>query len=247
MIKTFIIHVSKGYEERRKHIDTHLPSRGINEYEYMLRGDIDDLSDAVRNEFFTDSLRLPEKSCFYKHYLVMKRVVEERIPQVLVLEDDALLVDGFLDKLRSVLLEIDGKKNYVINIEDAASAVPISVRNKDQQLYLCKTNKLTGGLVYDYDFAKTLVSYIESSPVDAPIDGFIGNENDKLGYSIYWCQPPLVAQGSKSGLFSSELNGAKSGVYASIRSAVKDFYRRDIRSHLSQKQKRLFEIPEGKK
>ena len=39
---------AKVYEERRKHIDTHLPSRGINEYEYMLRGDIDDLSDAVR-------------------------------------------------------------------------------------------------------------------------------------------------------------------------------------------------------
>ncbi len=73
MIKTFVIHVSKGYEERRQYIDKHLPERGITDYEYMLAGDIDDLSDDVRNGFFDDSLRLPEKSCFYKHYLVMKK------------------------------------------------------------------------------------------------------------------------------------------------------------------------------
>lgn len=247
MIKTFIIHVSKGYEDRRKHIDTHLPSRGLNEYEYMLRGDIDDLSDVIRNEFFTDSLRLPEKSCFYKHYLVMKRVVEERIPQVLVLEDDALLVHGFINKLESSLDELEGQQCYFVNIEDAATSVPYSCREMNQTLYLCSTNKLCGGYVYDLSFAKKMVSFIESAPIDAPIDGLIGNVNEALGYSIYWCQPPLVSQGSKSGLFSSELNGAKSGVYASIRSAVKDFYRRDIRSHLSKKQKRLFEIPEGRK
>ncbi|MGC9402597.1 glycosyltransferase family 25 protein [Vibrio genomosp. F10 str. 9ZC157] len=241
MIKTFVIHVSKGYEERRKHIDKHLPERGITDYEYMLRGDIDDLSDEIRNEFFDDSLRLPEKSCFYKHYLVMKKVIEEQIPQVLVLEDDALLVKGFDSQLKRILKEMEGKTNYLVNIEDAASSVPYSYREKDQLTYSCKTNKLTGGLVYDISFAKKLVSYIESSPVCAPIDGFIGNENDRLGYSIHWCQPPLVSQGSKNGMFASELNGAKSGLYIRLRSAIKDFYRRDIRSHLSKKHKALFQ------
>ncbi|MGF1721734.1 glycosyltransferase family 25 protein [Vibrio kyushuensis] len=244
MIRTFIIHVSKGYEDRRQHIDSHLPERGITDYEYMLRGDIDDLSEDVRNEFFTDTLRLAEMSCFYKHYLVMKRAVKERIPQVLVFEDDVLLIDSFTDRLEKSLEELGGKQCYLVNIEDAATSVPYSCRKPNQTLYLCATNKLCGGYVYDLAFAEKMVSFIESKSVEAPIDGFIGNENENLGYSIYWCQPPLVAQGSKSGLFSSELNGAKSGRYATIRSAIKDWYRRDVRSHISKKQKQLFDISE---
>ncbi|WP_047049101.1 glycosyltransferase family 25 protein [Vibrio mexicanus] len=246
MIKTFVIHVSKGYENRRAHMDSHLPKHGIVEYEYMLRGDIDDLSESVRSEFFTDTLRLAEKSCFYKHYLVMKRVVEERIPQVLVLEDDALLVDNFTQKLSLSLKELKDKECYFANIEDAATSVPYSYRKPNKTLYLCSTNKLCGGYVYDLAFAEKLVSFIESEVVDAPIDGFIGNENERLGYSIYWCQPPLVSQGSKSGLFASELNGAKSGMYATIRSSIKDWYRRNVRSHMSKKQKQLFDFSEGK-
>ncbi len=240
MIKTFVIHVSKGYEDRRAHMDQHLPKHGIVDYEYMLRGDIDDLSESVRSEFFTNDLRLAEKSCFYKHYLVMKRVVDESIPQVLVLEDDALLVDNFTQKLSLSLKELEGKECYFANIEDAATSVPYSYRKPNQTLYPCSTNKLCGGYVYDLAFAEKLVSFIESEAVDAPIDGFIGNENERLGYSIYWCQPPLVSQGSKSGLFASELNGAKSGLYYQFKGFFKHFYRRNILSNLSKKQKKLF-------
>ncbi|OEF04556.1 glycosyltransferase family 25 protein [Vibrio genomosp. F10] len=241
MIKTFVIHVSKGYEERRKHIDKHLPERGITDYEYMLRGDIDDLSDAIRNEFFDDSLRLPEKSCFYKHYLVMKKVVEEQIPHVLVLEDDAILAKNFLDELLEALDEVSEESNYFVNIEDAATSVPFSLRIPGQRLYRSKTNKLCGGYVYDLSFATRMVTYIETNTIDAPIDGLIGNVRSELGYNIFWCQPPLVSQGSKNGMFASELNGAKSGLYIRLRSAIKDFYRRDIRSHLSKKHKALFQ------
>lgn len=241
MIKTFIIHVSKGYEDRRKHIDTHLPKRGISEYEYMLRGDIDDLSDEVRNEFFGQKLRLAEKSCFYKHYLVMREVVNRKIPLALVLEDDAFLVDDFCSRLSAYLKEVEGKSRFFINIEDAATSVPISIRKPNQHLYMSLRNKLCGGYVYDFEFAKDMVAFIERDiRTDAPIDGLIGNVRSEVGYDIYWAQPPLVSQGSKSGVFSSELNGAKSGLYYKVRSALKDAYRRNVLSHISKKQRALF-------
>ena len=240
MIKTFVIHVSKGYEERRKHIDKHLPEVGITDYEYMLAGDIDDLSDDVRNGFFDDSLRLPEKSCFYKHYLVMKKVVEEQIPQVLVLEDDAFLNSDFIEQLEAFQSELSGEEKYLVNIEEASSLVPTSVRVPNQHLYLCKTNKLTGGLLYDLSFARAMVEHMENNITDAPIDGYIGNERTTLEYNIFWTHPPLVRQGSKTGAFDSELSGRTSGLYATVRSWFKEGYRTHVRSHVRSKHKALF-------
>ena len=240
MIKTFIIHVSKGYEDRREHIDTHLPQRGITEYEYMLKGDIDDLSQDIRDNFFSHNLSLPQMSCLYKHYLVMKKVVENEIPQVLVLEDDALLDEHFCQHLKTFIDEVGNEKNYVINIEEASNLVPFSIRKHNQSLYLCSTNKLTGGLVYDLSFAKKMVQYLESTVTDAPIDGLIGNVREEVGYNIYWTHPPIVRQGSKIGIFSSELSGRRSGLYAEVRSWFKENYRTHVRSHISRKQKSLF-------
>ncbi|WP_413112720.1 glycosyltransferase family 25 protein [Thaumasiovibrio sp. DFM-14] len=240
MIKTFIIHVSKGYEERRKHIDTHLPERGITEYEYMLRGDIDDLSDSVRNEFFADNLTLAQKSCTYKHYLVMKKVVKERIPQALVLEDDALLVDGFVEKLALLREELTDKRNYIVNIEEASNSVPWSVRIDGQLLYPCKVNKLGGGLFFDLAFAEKIVTFIESQIIDAPIDGLLGNVRDIVGYNLMWSQPSLVVQGSKNGMFASELSQEAQGIAPYLKSLFKDNYRKHVRSHISKKQKMLF-------
>ncbi|MEF1284782.1 glycosyltransferase family 25 protein [Vibrio sp. M250220] len=234
MIKTFIIHVSKGYEERRKHIDTHLPSRGINEYEYMLRGDIDDLSTDVINVFFGNALTLPEKSCFYKHYLVMKKVVEECIPQVLVLEDDAFLRKDFCEQVELIQHEIafNNEKNYLINIEEASSLVPFSIRNRNQKLYLSDINKLTGGLIYDYEFAKNVIEHMSSTTQNLPIDTTLGQLRSELRYNLFWVHPPLVCQGSKNGQFDSELSGRTSGLKTRIRGFFKDYYKMHILSNL---------------
>lgn len=241
MIKTFIIHVSKGYEDRRAHIDTHLPEIGITEYEYMLQGDIDDLSDDIRNDFFGEKLNLPQMSCLYKHYLVMKKVVDEGIEQALVLEDDALLHPEFIANLAKIQQELGREKNYLVNIEEASSLVPISLRESNKHLYLCKTNKLTGGLIYDLGFAQKMVKYIEKTVIDAPIDGLIGNVRDEVQYNIFWVHPPLVRQGSKSGLFTSELSNEKAGIASAIRNWCKDTYRMHILGNLRKKHRALFE------
>ena len=55
----FVIHVSEGYEERRQHIDKHLPERGIVHFEYMLRGDIKDLTPEVKTKYFKGNDNLP--------------------------------------------------------------------------------------------------------------------------------------------------------------------------------------------
>ncbi|MGR5261126.1 glycosyltransferase family 25 protein [Vibrio astriarenae] len=232
MIKTFIIHVSKGYEDRKEHIERHLPQRGITEFEYMLKGDIDDLSDEIRNEFFRPSMHLPAKSCFYKHYLVMKKVVTESIPQVLVLEDDAILDPKFCHHLDNVLRELEGQNGYIVNLEEASSLVPIWYRKQGQTLYLSEINKLAGGLVYDLEYAKKMVNYIESTIQLSPIDQTIGKVRHAIAANLYWVHPPIVGQGSKSGMFSSELSGKRAGKYTALRAFFKDVYKMHVLSNL---------------
>lgn len=239
-MKTFVIHVSKGYEERREHIDSHLPKIGVKEYEYMLRGDIDDLSLKVINEFFSHGLTLAEKSCFYKHYLVMKKVVDDNIQQVLVLEDDAILCDDFIGRITEIKKELDGESCYLVNIEEASSQVPFVVREPGKKLYLCEANKLAGGLIYDYFFAKKMVSYIESLQQRYEIDKTIGIVRHQVGFNLFWTHPPLVKQGSKNGLFSSELSGRKSGFKTKIRAWFKDNYKKHILSNFRTKHIALF-------
>lgn len=240
MIKTFIIHVSKGYEERREHIDRHLPAVGINEYEYMLRGDIDDLSEQVRNEFFSGDLSLPAKSCFYKHYLVMKEVVEKQIPQVLVLEDDVLLPKTFIQDLQPILHELEKECNYVVNIEEASSQVPLRVRKKGQHLYLCHQNKLTGGLIYDLAFATKAVAFIESRPQTHAADHWYNEHRHEVKFNLFWSHPTLVKQGSKSGMFTSAISNKKSGHYTALRAWFKDKYKKHILSNFRKRNLNYF-------
>ncbi|MBC3621499.1 glycosyltransferase family 25 protein [Vibrio metschnikovii] len=240
MIKTFIIHVSQGYEVRRQHIDNHLPQRGITDYEYMLQGDIADLTPSIRNHFFSDKLSLGQMSCFYKHYLVMKEALARKIEPVLVLEDDVILISNFVQEMAAIEQELTSMSNYYINIEEASNSVPFAVRKAGQRFYPCKVNKLCGGYIFDLAFAEKFVNYVESQQNDVPIDGMIGNLVDRLEFNLYWSHPPLVKQGSKNGMFASELSGRHAGFYPAVRNWFKDMYRIYIRSHLSKKQRDLF-------
>ncbi|WP_199711740.1 glycosyltransferase family 25 protein [Alginatibacterium sediminis] len=237
---TFIIHVSKGFEARRQHIDTHLPAMGVRNFEYVLDGDIDFVKSKVSESFFSESLSWAQRSCFYKHYLAMKMVVDRGLPYALVLEDDALLVKDFSEKLQRITEQLTAEKNYFVNIEQASNAVPFSFRKPGKLIYPCKVNKLCGGILYDYTFAKACTEYIESKKVTAPIDGFIGNERCSIGFNLFWAEPSLVKQGSKSGLFDSGISQEKSGVYLSTKSLFKNLYRIYVLSNFKKKQKELF-------
>lgn len=126
----FVIHVSEGYEERRHHIDKHLPERGIANFEYMLRGDIKDLTPEVKAKYFTGNDKLPELSCAYKHILVYEEMVKRGIERALVLEDDAFLANDTLAQLQRVDEEMRDEVNFIVNIEHSNRSVPFKVKNQ---------------------------------------------------------------------------------------------------------------------
>lgn len=223
----FVIHVSEGYEERRKHIDSHLPHRGLDKFSYILDGDIKALSADILSKHFIDQRPSATNSCFYKHYLAYKEMVDNKISCALILEDDVFLKKSALKKLKQVINELHKNKesNYLVNIERASSAVPFIIRKSNKYLYRASKTKLAGGYIIDLALAISFVDYIDNHPVALPIDTFHSKMKNTLQYNIFWMEPAVVKQGSKMGVFDSPLSGRKKGFYGGVRAIFKDFYK----------------------
>ncbi|RJX72401.1 3-deoxy-D-manno-octulosonic acid transferase [Vibrio sinensis] len=238
----FVIHVSEGYEERRQHIESHLPKCGLASFEYMLDGDIKDLTtDVLESLFKGSSQSAPEKSCFYKHFLVYKAIVERKLPFALVLEDDAYLAKDFSNKLKRVVDEASNYSNYLINIESAYLSVPIKYRVANQHIYLAKYTKMTGGYVIDYVAAKKIYDYLLLNPAHLPIDVYQSEMRDIIGFNICWSHPALVQQGSKNGTFASSINCEGDSIIDKCKFVIKNYHKKYIWSHINKRVLRVFE------
>ncbi|ALM72162.1 glycosyltransferase family 25 protein [Vibrio vulnificus] len=237
----FVIHVSEGYEERRHHIDKHLPEKGIANFEYMLRGDIKDLTPEVKAKYFIGNNKLPELSCAYKHILVYEEMVKRGIERALILEDDAFLANDTLTKLQRVDEEMRDEVNFIVNIEHSNRSVPFKVKKTGQLCYLASHTKRCGGYVIHLDVAKKIVAFFESNQTNLPIDAFQTHMRDILNYNTFWMDPPVVFQGSKNGAFESELSQRKKSKFTGLTSFFRDGYQRYIVTNLSKKRLASFE------
>ncbi|WP_322803458.1 glycosyltransferase family 25 protein [Vibrio alfacsensis] len=237
----FVIHVSEGYEERRQHIDKHLPERGIVHFEYMLRGDIKDLTPEVKTKYFKGNDNLPELSCAYKHILVYEEIVKRNIEVALVLEDDAFLASDAVDKLKLVECEMRDEVNFIVNIEHSNRSVPLKIKEKGKLCYLASHTKRTGGYIIHLDVARKFVQFFEENRTGMPSDVFQTQMRDVLEYNTFWMDPPVVYQGSKNGTFDSDLSSRKQSAFTSITSFFRDSYQRYLVTNLSKKRLASFE------
>lgn len=237
----YVIHVKQGYEERKKHIDSHLPSRGIYDFKYMLDGDIEDIAESIYAKHFFSELSLAHASCFYKHFLVYKDMVEKNIETALVFEDDAILINSTLSLLEKLEKELHSKRNFLVNIEKTVHFVPTKIKKKNHLIYPANCTKLTGGYVIHLDVAKKIYRYCSDNKTELPIDTFQSRMRHKLTYNIFWMEPSIVQQGSKNGQFSSVLSNRSSNKLGRISSFLNKLYHQHIRSNFSKKRQETFE------
>lgn len=240
-IPTYVIHPTKGHEEREAHLKSHLPQVGLIDYEIIVDGDADKLSDTVINDFFGPALTRGGMSCNYKHYLAYKYVIDRNQDYALILENDVFVANDILEKTDKILSEIEGKKNLLVNIEEASELVPIWYRKKGKIAYLANKNKMAAGYIIDKHFAKTMVAYLESHQTNKNFDALISEVASELSIRLYWSHPPLVTQGSKDGTFSSEISDEQSGFIVKCKTTLRNFYKTRILSNFQPKRIRVFD------
>lgn len=207
-----VLHVKKGYEIRKEHMDRMLGERNYP-FEYILDGDKDDLTEEFISQHFSSYMASVSSatSCAAKHIFAYQYIVDHHLDGALILEDDMLLYDDFEEIFNRSLEEARERQfhNYLISYEDSSlHFVPRSQRVKGYYLYPQKKDRFTGAYYCPYETAAAILDYIRDKKCDLAIDLFHTSLIERIGLNYLWCQPCLATQGSHTGMFASSITTA---------------------------------------
>lgn len=206
-----VAHVKHGYESRRRSIERQLHGLRMP-FEFMLDGDIPDLTPALMARWFAPHLKpAAMQSCTCKHLLMYERIVAEGWPGALILEDDIVLADSFVQVFRATLDELHGSAGSAVatawvSYENSTLRMPRgSQLRKGVHLYPASRTRCTGAYYVGHQAAQALLRLAETVKVSAGIDIWVDSmaalAPDDI--RILWCHPTVAEQGSMNGLFDS--------------------------------------------
>lgn len=214
--KVLVIH-ARRFIDRKKYMDHMLQSHPYP-FEYIWEGDADALSRDVLDMYFTDKevergirMNVPRfLSCTLKHFLAYERIVAERLPGALILEDDAVLLKDFDSIFHQTMVEYESvyaAKCVVISYEDTRLRfVPRSQRRKGQYLYRGDRDRMAGAYFINRQAAQMILDEVKASKCHLPIDLYHRHLLNQGKLLYLWCQPAIASQGSHTGLFVSTLS-----------------------------------------
>lgn len=218
----FVAHVKTGYDDRRRHITGMMGRLGVP-FEFMLDGDIADITPDRRATYFsTDiSIPLPAQSCALKHILIYEEIVRRRLDGALVLEDDICLNPRFAEVFTKSMQELPAYEQsghngepalpVMISYEDTRLRfVERSRRQRGRVLYPGDRDRMTGCYYVNRAAAETMLNQLKSEGgLTMPIDLYHAWMLHEHRLQYLWCQPTVATQGSHNGMFRSGIYTAK--------------------------------------
>ncbi len=235
----FVAHVREGYADRERHIRAMLDKEGVP-FEFMLDGDITDITPERRARYFSPDLSIPlsAQSCALKHLLIYEEIVRRNLPGALVLEDDICLGRHFPEIFTRSIEELHAYEQpatapdsspmpVIVSYEDTRLRfVERSRREKGRVLYPGDRDRMAGCYYINRAGAEAILRSIRTNGgLDMPIDLYHAWML-RRGYLQYlWCHPTIATQGSHTGKFRSALNFDKTFINERIW-LLKRLYRR---------------------
>lgn len=232
-VKVFVLHVKNGFENRKVSIERELAKHKI-EFEYMLDGDIEDLTEDILSKYFAENLRTKNvvSSCASKHLLIYEKMINEHLPNALVFEDDIFLSDNFNQVFNQTLTELNTRIDIkpelgFISYENYDSRIiPNSELIKGQLLYKRDSGRCTGAYFINHQGAKIMLDFSLTNKLSTGIDWQHNKVFEAGKLTCYWCHPPIAEQGSHNGTFDSAIESRKAGLFRRFRWLLKKYLKR---------------------
>jgi glycosyl transferase family 25 len=214
--RVFVIHVSTGAEDRAAFMEAQLARLGIS-FEYVLDGDVRDLTPALLDRWFAGDMKRPRPgtSCCCKHLIAYERMLRDDIEDALVLEDDVFLSDDFVVALATSLAELCQRPDAnpdraVISLENSGLS-PVAGVVPSTTLYRADHGRETGAYWLTRSVAGRFLARAEQDKVHLPTPHFHNTFFASGEVEIWWRHPAIAEQGSHSGKFDSLLHAGHKG------------------------------------
>ncbi len=201
---------ARGFVERRRHVEAQLGRFGLRG-EFIEGFDADEITEALdRRHFAGTELSRGQKSCALKHVEALRRIAAHGWQHCLVLEDDVVLADGFVEGVRAALAETRGLQHpFVIFIGAGGNFyTPASLRRPGQRIYPADKGRFADSYILGAGEARLRLALIDAEPMRKPIDVVFDAIDRRAGIRLLWLEDPVVEQGSKLGIFRSSLEPA---------------------------------------
>ena len=215
-MKTYVIHPER-LKERGEHIEKMLRGIGMD-YEFVNEGNSEQQIQSYLDQYMKDGRenmhqKSPRSMCTISHFLSYERLLKEGLEGALILEDDIVLYDHFMERYKQTIAEHDkyySDKKVLISYEDSSlEFVPRSQRKKGRMLYPAEKGRMSGAYYINRHAAEAILERLREDKCDLAIDWY-HYQLIKDGFIDYlWCQPALATQGSFTGKFRSALSSKK--------------------------------------
>lgn len=206
----YVINV-RSFEDRRRHVEGELARFGLTG-EFVHEYDAVDLTPGIEARWFVEGndLRPNQKSCALKHVRALERIRERGHRHALVLEDDVVLSPGFAEGVSAALSEsARWPEPRVLFIGSGGNFfTPRSQRVPGQRLYPAQRGRFGDSYILSAATAEKRLDWIGEHRIAKPIDNQFEAIDKALGITMLWLEDPVVEQGSKNGLFPSEVEPA---------------------------------------
>jgi GR25 family glycosyltransferase involved in LPS biosynthesis len=191
---------------RKKNIIRQLKSYNIDNYEIIENHDREKLTQNDIKNF--SRIKLSEISLFLKHIEIFKKEINNN-EIVVVLEDDAIFVDNFKEKLHTYIKELEREKNW--DIIFTGDCLNLHARVQKEKLFY-PTNRSRGTCMYilNVGVCKKLLNIVNiEKNINEAIDHWFNAIQQKYNLKYYWSEPVLVKQGSELGIYKSSITTVK--------------------------------------
>ena len=158
--------------------------------------------DAVARDKFSRSLSAAEIGCALSHVGLYEKLVQEGVEAALVLEDDAMLVNGFREQLATLMSELPADWDVVqliFKCEDVEPFSPCLVR------FPMRTAMPVAAAGYLISRAGAMKLVANAYPLRYPADSLIGR-SPRWGANVYGARPQLV---TINNIFPSNIAAAR--------------------------------------
>ncbi|MEZ4924618.1 MAG: glycosyltransferase family 25 protein [Crocinitomicaceae bacterium] len=235
--KVYVVHVSSNLE-REEHMKQELGRFNIP-FEFMLKGDLKDLSRELVDEYFSgDQMSGPfcaEQSCALKHIYIYQKMIEDGVGNALIFEDDVFLTDNFIEVFNQCIDEFSSlseeiRNKGLINFEESTLRYVPKERVKEGiVLYEMDRSRCAGAYFINSNLAKAIVNDVQVNKCDKPLDWYHNTLVDRIALKHFWCHPAIVQQGSHNGKMASTIDDKKHGGIRKITWKISRWYKQKIR------------------